>query len=127
GHFEMGGQDHFYLEGQVAVATPGEDGQVHLLSSTQHPSEEQHLVALLLNLSSADVTVEVRRMGGAFGGKETQAALFAAAAALVAHRTGRPAKFRCDRDDDMILTGKRHPFQVRYQVGHDDEGRLLAL
>jgi xanthine dehydrogenase large subunit len=127
GRFEMGGQDHFYLEGQVAVATPGEDGQVHLLSSTQHPSEVQHLVAELLNLSSADVTVEVRRMGGAFGGKETQAALFAAAAALVAHRTGRPAKFRCDRDDDMILTGKRHPFAVRYDVGHDDEGRLLAL
>ncbi len=127
GRFEIGGQDHFYLEGQVAVATPGEDGQLHLLSSTQHPSEVQHLVALLLNLSSADVTVEVRRMGGAFGGKETQAALFAAAAALVAHRTGRPAKFRCDRDDDMILTGKRHPFAVAYEVGHDHEGRLLAL
>jgi len=127
GRFEMGGQDHFYLEGQVAVATPGEDGQLHLLSSTQHPSEVQHLVAALLNLASADVTVEVRRMGGAFGGKETQAALFAAAAALVAHRTGRPAKFRCDRDDDMILTGKRHPFAVVYEVGHDDVGRLLAL
>ncbi|VWX46686.1 xanthine dehydrogenase molybdopterin binding subunit [Novosphingobium sp. 9U] len=127
GRFAMGGQDHFYLEGQVAVATPGEDGQVHLLSSTQHPSEVQHLVANLLNLTSADVTVEVRRMGGAFGGKETQAALFAAAAALVAHRTGRPAKFRCDRDDDMVLTGKRHPFEVAYEVGFDDEGRLHAL
>ncbi|KHK93293.1 xanthine dehydrogenase molybdopterin binding subunit [Novosphingobium malaysiense] len=127
GRFEMGGQDHFYLEGQVAVATPGEDGQVHILSSTQHPSEIQHLVADMLGLSSADVTVEVRRMGGAFGGKETQAALFAAAAALVAHKTGRPAKFRCDRDDDMVMTGKRHPFEVSYDVGYDDEGRLLAL
>jgi xanthine dehydrogenase large subunit len=127
GGFAMGGQDHFYLEGQVAVATPGEDGQVHVLSSTQHPSEVQHLVATLLGLASADVTVEVRRMGGAFGGKETQAALFAAAAALVAHRTGRPAKFRCDRDDDMIMTGKRHPFEVTYEVGFDGEGRLQAL
>ncbi len=89
GTFDMGGQDHFYLEGQVAVAKPGEDGQMHVLSSTQHPSEVQHLVAHLLHKSSADVTVEVRRMGGAFGGKETQAALFAAAAALVAHKTGR--------------------------------------
>jgi xanthine dehydrogenase large subunit len=127
GRFEMGGQDHFYLEGQVAVATPGEDGQVHVLSSTQHPSEVQHLVARILGVSSADVTVEVRRMGGAFGGKETQAALFAAAAALVAHKTGRPAKFRCDRDDDMVMTGKRHPFEVSYEAGFDDHGRLLAL
>lgn len=127
GRFAMGGQDHFYLEGHVALATPGEDGQVHVLSSTQHPSEVQHLVAHLLGVSSADVTVEVRRMGGAFGGKETQAALFAAAAALVASRTGRPARFRCDRDDDMVMTGKRHPFVVRYEVGFDDEGHLLAL
>jgi len=127
GTFDMGGQDHFYLEGQVAVAKPGEDGQVHILSSTQHPSEVQHLVAHLLGKSSADVTVEVRRMGGAFGGKETQAALFAAAAALVAHKTGRPAKFRCDRDDDMVMTGKRHDFRVIYDVGFDGDGRLLAL
>jgi len=127
GRFTMGGQDHFYLEGQVALATPGEDGQVHVLSSTQHPSEVQHLVAHMLGLSSADVTVEVRRMGGAFGGKETQAALFAGAAALVATRTGRPAKFRCDRDDDMVMTGKRHPFEVAYEVGFDGEGHLQAL
>ncbi|MGA1797177.1 xanthine dehydrogenase molybdopterin binding subunit [Sphingomonas sp. 4RDLI-65] len=127
GSFAMGGQDHFYLEGQVAVATPGEDGQVHILSSTQHPSEIQHLVAHLLHRSSADITVEVRRMGGAFGGKETQAAAFAAAAALIADKTRRPAKFRCDRDDDMILTGKRHDFAVAYDVGYDDEGRILAL
>lgn len=127
GSFDIGGQDHFYLEGQVAVATPGEDGQMHLLSSTQHPSEVQHLVAHMLRLSSADVTVEVRRMGGAFGGKETQAALFAAAAALVAHRTGRPAKFRCDRDDDMVMTGKRHAFRIAYDAGFDEEGRVLGL
>jgi xanthine dehydrogenase large subunit len=127
GGFAMGGQDHFYLEGQVAIATPGEDGQVHILSSTQHPSEIQHLVAYMLDRNSADITVEVRRMGGAFGGKETQAAAFAAAAALVADTTGRPAKFRCDRDDDMIMTGKRHDFEIAYDVGYDDEGRILAL
>lgn len=127
GGFDMGGQDHFYLEGQVALATPGEDGQIHLFSSTQHPSEVQHLVAHMLHRSSADVTVEVRRMGGAFGGKETQAALFAAAAALVADKTGRPAKFRCDRDDDMAMTGKRHDFRVDYEVGFDDIGHILAL
>jgi xanthine dehydrogenase large subunit len=127
GRFAMGGQDHFYLEGQVSVATPLEDGQVHVVSSTQHPSEVQHLIANLLGLTSADVTVEVRRMGGAFGGKETQAALFAAACALVAAKTGRPAKFRCDRDDDMVLTGKRHEFEVGYDVGFDDEGRIVGL
>lgn len=127
GRFAMGGQDHFYLEGQIAIAMPGEDGQMHVLCSTQHPSEVQHLIAHMLHVSSADVTVEVRRMGGAFGGKETQAALFAAAAALVAAKTGRPAKFRADRDDDMVMTGKRHPFEVAYNVGFDDEGRLLAL
>jgi xanthine dehydrogenase large subunit len=127
GSFEMGGQDHFYLEGQIAIALPGEDGQVHVISSTQHPSEVQHLIAHMLDRPSSDVTVEVRRMGGAFGGKETQAAFFAAAAALVADRTGRPAKFRCDRDDDMVMTGKRHDFRIAYQVGFDDDGRVLAL
>lgn len=127
GGFDMGGQDHFYLEGQVAVATPGEDGQIHVLSSTQHPSEVQHLIAHMLHRNSADVTVEVRRMGGAFGGKETQAALFAAAAALVADKTGRPAKFRCDRDDDMVMTGKRHAFRITYDVGFDTQGHVLAL
>jgi xanthine dehydrogenase large subunit len=127
GRFDIGGQDHFYLEGQVAVARPGEDGQIHVVSSTQHPSEVQHLVAHLLGLPSADVTVEVRRMGGAFGGKETQAALFAAAAALVARLTGRSAKFRCDRDDDMVMTGKRHDFRIAYDVGCDAAGRVLAL
>jgi xanthine dehydrogenase large subunit len=127
GRLEMGGQEHFYLEGQVSLATPREDGQIHILCSTQHPSEVQHLVAHMLHLPSADVTVEVRRMGGAFGGKETQAALFAAAAALVASKTGRPAKFRVDRDDDMEMTGKRHDFVVGYDVGFDDQGRIEGI
>ncbi|NKJ41968.1 xanthine dehydrogenase molybdopterin binding subunit [Novosphingobium sp. SG720] len=127
GHLAMGGQDHFYLEGQIALARPLEDGQVHVLSSTQHPSEVQHLVAHMLGLSSADVTVEVRRMGGAFGGKESQAALYAAAAALVVYHTGRPAKFRADRDDDMVQTGKRHDFLVDYDVGFDADGRIEGL
>ncbi|PZU61056.1 MAG: xanthine dehydrogenase molybdopterin binding subunit [Sphingobium sp.] len=127
GKVVMGGQDHFYLEGQIALATPGEDGQVHLLSSTQHPSEVQHLVAHLLHVDSADVTVEIRRMGGGFGGKETQPAMFAAAAALVATKTGRPAKFRCDRDDDMAITGKRHDFAAQYDVGFDDAGRITGI
>jgi len=126
GSIEIGGQDHFYLEGQVALATPGEAGQVHVLCSTQHPSEVQHLIAEALGLTHADVTVEVRRMGGGFGGKETQAAAFAVAAALVATKTGRPAKFRVDRDDDMVLTGKRHDFVADYEVGFDDEGRVLG-
>jgi xanthine dehydrogenase large subunit len=127
GTLEMGGQEHFYLEGQVAMAIPGEDGQVHVLSSTQHPSEVQHLIAKVLGRSHADVTVEVRRMGGAFGGKETQAAAFAVAAALVAAKTGRPAKIRADRDDDIMMTGKRHEFSVGYDVGFDDDGRIDGI
>ncbi len=127
GRFELGGQEHFYLEGHVAMAVPGEDRTLHVLSSTQHPSEMQHLLAHLLKLRNADVTIEVRRMGGAFGGKETQAVLFAAAAALVAMKTGKPAKFRADRDDDMVLTGKRHDFATGFDVGFDQEGRILGL
>lgn len=127
GSLEIGGQEHFYLEGQAALATPGEQGRLHILSSTQHPSELQHLVALLLGRSHADITVEVRRMGGAFGGKETQAAPFAAAAALVAAKTGRPAKFRADRDDDMNFTGKRHDFVADYDVGFDGDGRITGI
>jgi xanthine dehydrogenase large subunit len=127
GSVEMGGQEHFYLEGQAALAIPGENGQLHVVSSTQHPSEVQHLIAALLNLSSADVTVEVRRMGGAFGGKETQAAAYAAACALVAARTGRPAKIRADRDDDMVMTGKRHDFTADYDVGFDGVGRIEGI
>jgi xanthine dehydrogenase large subunit len=127
GAIEIGGQEHFYLEGQAALATPGEQGQVHVLSSTQHPSEIQHLVAKLLGRSHAQVTVEVRRMGGAFGGKETQAAAFAVACALVADKTGRPARFRADRDDDMNSTGKRHDFTAEYDVGFDGDGRIGGI
>lgn len=127
GTLEMGGQEHFYLEGQAALATPGERGQIHVVSSTQHPSEVQHLIAELLGLRSADVTVEVRRMGGGFGGKETQAAAYAAACALVAAKTGRPAKIRADRDDDMAMTGKRHDFRADYDVGFDGEGRIEGI
>jgi xanthine dehydrogenase large subunit len=127
GAFAIGGQDHFYLEGQVALATPGEGGDVHVWSSTQHPSEVQHLVARVLDVPHTSVTIEVRRMGGGFGGKETQASLFAAAAALVAVKTGRPAKARPDRDEDMVMTGKRHDFEVAYDVGFDDAGVLTGL
>jgi xanthine dehydrogenase large subunit len=127
GTLAMGGQEHFYLEGQAALATPGEQGQLHIVSSTQHPSEIQHLVAALLGRNHAQIVVEVRRMGGAFGGKETQAAAFAVACALVAAKTGRPAKFRADRDDDMASTGKRHDFAVDYDVGFDGDGRIHAI
>ncbi len=127
GSFRIGGQDHFYLEGQIAFATPEEDGDVHVYSSTQHPSEVQHLVAHVLGLPSNAVTVEVRRMGGGFGGKETHPAMFAAMAALAATKTGRPAKLRLDRDDDMVMTGKRHDFKYDYDVGFDAEGKILGL
>jgi len=127
GHFSVGGQDHFYLEGQVCLAMPLEGGDVHVFSSTQHPSEVQHLVAGVLGVPSHAVTVELRRMGGGFGGKETQPALFAAAAALVAVTTGRAAKLCLDRDDDMIMTGKRHDFEIGYDVGFDGRGRITAI
>ncbi|MCK5425403.1 MAG: xanthine dehydrogenase molybdopterin binding subunit [Emcibacter sp.] len=127
GHFAVGGQDHFYLEGHICLVTPMEDGDVHIFSSTQHPSEVQNLVAHVLGVPSNAVTVELRRMGGGFGGKETQPALFASAAALVAVKTGRAAKLCLDRDDDMIMTGKRHDFEIDYDVGFDDTGRITAI
>ena len=127
GRISIGGQDHFYLEGQIAMAIPGEDDEVLVHSSTQHPSEVQHIVAHVLNIPANAVSIEVRRMGGAFGGKETQANLFAATAALVAKKTGRAAKLRPDRDDDMVITGKRHDFEVDYIVGFDDEGRIKGV
>jgi xanthine dehydrogenase large subunit len=127
GRIGMGGQDHFYLEGQVAFAVPSEDGDMLVWSSTQHPSEVQHLIAKVLAKPHHAVTVEVRRMGGGFGGKETQAAPFACMAALLAHRTGRPVKLRLDRDDDMLLTGKRHDFLIDYDVGFDDDGRIRGI
>ncbi|MDN6855166.1 xanthine dehydrogenase molybdopterin binding subunit [Pseudomonas sp. CAN2814] len=122
----IGGQEHFYLEGQASLALPGDDGSMLVHTSSQHPSEVQKLVAEVLAIPLAMVTVEVRRMGGGFGGKETQAAPFACLAALLAHKTGRAVKLRLPRADDMRLTGKRHPFHNRYRIGFDDDGRLLA-
>ena len=127
GKMAIGGQDHFYLEGQIAMAIPGEDDEVTVLTSTQHPSEIQHMVALVLGVPNSAVTAECRRMGGAFGGKETQGNLFACIAALVAKKTGRAAKIRPDRDDDMVITGKRHDFIADYAVGFDDEGRIQGV
>jgi xanthine dehydrogenase large subunit len=127
GTLHVGGQDHFYLEGQVAYAIPGEVGDMLVHSSTQHPTEVQHTVAKVLGLPDNAVTVEVRRMGGGFGGKESQPALIAAIAALVAAKTGRPAKLRLDRDDDMVMTGKRHDFRIDYEVGFDAEGRIRGI
>ncbi len=127
GQIRTGGQDHFYLEGQASLAVPCEDGDMMIHTSSQHPSEVQHLVAQALGRPDNAVTVEVRRMGGAFGGKETQAAQWAVIAALLADRTGRPVKIRLDRDDDMISTGKRHDFRIRYDVGFDDDGRIQAV
>ncbi|MDH0289067.1 xanthine dehydrogenase molybdopterin binding subunit [Pseudomonas sp. GD04087] len=122
----IGGQEHFYLEGQASLALPGDDGGMLVHTSSQHPSEVQKLVAEVLAIPLAKVTVEVRRMGGGFGGKETQAAPFACLAALLAHKTGRAVKLRLPRADDMRLTGKRHPFHNHYRIGFDHEGRLLA-
>ncbi|WP_151995889.1 xanthine dehydrogenase molybdopterin binding subunit [Buttiauxella massiliensis] len=127
GQFHIGGQEHFYLEGQIAVVQPGEDGCVTVWSSTQHPTEVQKLVASVLGVTMNKVTVDMRRMGGGFGGKETQAAGIACHAALVAALTGRPAKMRLSRRDDMRITGKRHPFFVRYDVGFTDEGMLNGV
>jgi xanthine dehydrogenase large subunit len=124
GAFRVGGQEHFYLEGQVALAIPGEDGDVFVYSSTQHPTEVQHVVARVLDIPDAYVTCETRRMGGGFGGKESQATQWAVTAALAARVTGRPCKLRLDRDDDFILTGKRHDFRCDWRVGFDPEGRI---
>jgi xanthine dehydrogenase large subunit len=126
GSLSVGGQDQFYLEGQIAMALPAED-DMYVYSSTQHPGEVQHLVAAAIGKESKDVVVECRRMGGAFGGKESQPALIACIAALVAQKTGRPCKFRMDRDDDMIMTGKRHDFEIDYEVGFGDAGRIEGI
>ena len=127
GALRCGGQEHFYLEGQVALAIPGERDELLVHSSTQHPTEVQHLVAAALGIPNAAVTVELRRLGGGFGGKETQAALYAIGAALLARATGRPVKLRADRDDDIIGTGKRHDFLFGYEAGFDAQGAIEAL
>ncbi len=127
GEMRIGGQDHFYLEGHISFAIPGEDDEITVHSSTQHPSETQHMVGQVLGVPANAVTINVRRMGGAFGGKETQANLFAAVAALAAKKYRCAVKIRPDRDDDMTATGKRHDFHVGYKVGFDDDGRIEAV
>nr|HET7859624.1 xanthine dehydrogenase molybdopterin binding subunit [Caldimonas sp.] len=124
--FDVGGQEQFYLEGQVSYAVPREDRGVFVACSTQHPSEMQHLVAKCLGLHSHHVQVECRRMGGGFGGKESQSALFACVAAIAATRLGRPVKLRLDRDDDFLATGRRHCFHYELEAGYDDDGRIVG-
>lgn len=126
GSFEVGGQEQFYLEGQISYAIPRENDGLLVHCSTQHPSEMQHLVAHALNLHAHHVQVECRRMGGGFGGKESQSALFACVAAVAAKKLGRPVKLRLDRDDDFLITGRRHCFWYEYEVGYDDDGRVLG-
>ncbi len=127
GRIEIGGQEHFYLEGHAAAALPQDDGGMVVHASTQHPTEIQHKVAQALNLPFGAVRVEVRRMGGGFGGKESQGNALAVACAVAARHTGRPCKMRYDRDDDMVITGKRHDFRIDYEAGFDDEGRILGV
>jgi xanthine dehydrogenase molybdopterin binding subunit/xanthine dehydrogenase small subunit len=127
GEFEYGGQEHFYLETQAAWAEAGEDDTVLVNSSTQHPTEIQTIVCEVLGLARHKVVVQAPRMGGGFGGKETQGNAFAAIVALAARKTGRPVRIQLDRDVDMMLTGKRHPFHAKFRVGHDRDGRLLAM
>jgi len=124
GRIDIGGQEHFYLEGQAALAMPAEDGDITVYCSTQHPTEIQHKVADALSLASNAVTVETRRMGGGFGGKESQGNLPAILSALAVQATGRPAKTVYDRDDDFMLTGKRHDVRIDYHVGFDSDGRI---
>ncbi|MBC8055513.1 MAG: xanthine dehydrogenase molybdopterin binding subunit [Rhizobiales bacterium] len=126
GTLEVGGQEQFYLEGQISYAIPKEGGGMHVHCSTQHPSEMQHLVAHALKLHAHDVQVECRRMGGGFGGKESQSALFACVAAVAAAKLRRPVKLRLDRDDDFLITGRRHCFWYEYEAGYDDAGRVLG-
>jgi len=127
GSFEVGGQEHFYLEGQIAYALPLEQNQWWVYSSTQHPGEVQHWVSHALGLANHSVKVECRRMGGGFGGKETQAGHLAVWASIAARKFGRAVKLRLDRDDDFMVTGKRHPFAYHYTVGFDDSGLLSGL
>ncbi len=127
GTLSIGGQDHFYLEGQVSLAVPQENGQMLVYCSTQHVSEVQELIARALDVENNGVIVETRRMGGAFGGKETQAAQWAVIAALIANETKRPANLCLDRDSDMIMTGKRHDFFVEYKVGFSGKGIVEGI
>ncbi|WP_022702696.1 xanthine dehydrogenase molybdopterin binding subunit [Pseudorhodobacter ferrugineus] len=127
GEMEVGGQEHFYLEGQIAAAIPQEGGDMLIHSSTQHPTEIQHKVAHALHVPMHGVRVETRRMGGGFGGKESQGNALAIACAIAARDTGLPCKMRYDRDDDMMITGKRHDLRIRYRAGFDDTGRVTGV
>ena len=127
GRIEMGGQEHFYLEGQAALALPQEGGDMVVHSSTQHPTEIQHKVAEALGVPMHGVRCEIRRMGGGFGGKESQGNALAVACAVAARATGRPCKMRYDRDDDIMITGKRHDFRIDYDVGFDADGALMGV
>lgn len=127
GRFDVGGQEHFYLESQVCAVLPQEGGDMLVLASSQHPTEIQHKVAHALHLPMSAVRVEVRRMGGGFGGKESQGNWLAVACAVAASRTGRPCKMRYDRDDDMVITGKRHDLRILYRAGFDDQGKLAGV
>lgn len=127
GRIRIGGQEHFYLEGQNSMAIPQEDGQMLVYTSTQGLADMQRKVAAVLGVVNSEVTVQTRRMGGGFGGKETQAAWFACIAAWLARKAGQPVKIRLDRDDDMTVTGKRCSFLIDYKVGFDDEGRIQGI
>ena len=123
GEMLLGGQEQFYLEGQISYAVPKDDDGMHVYCSTQHPTEMQHLVAHALNVASHNVLVECRRMGGGFGGKESQSGLFACCAAIAAWKLLCPVKLRPDRDDDMMVTGKRHDFHYTYRSRLRRQGR----
>jgi xanthine dehydrogenase molybdopterin binding subunit len=127
GELRTGAAEHWYLESQAALSIPGEGTEITVYSSSQNPSETQAVVAEVLGLKKKDVVVEVRRMGGAFGGKETQANHTACWSALLSRATGHPVKIRLFRDDDMIMTGKRHRFLIRYEAGFDDEGKVRGV
>ena len=126
GKFNTGSQEHFYLEGQVCLVVPQEDNNLTVYSSTQHPSETQQIIAKMLKQKSNSITVMVRRIGGGFGGKETNF-MTAAICALLSYKTGKPIKLRLDRDDDIIITGKRHDFYSEYEVGFNDNGKIQGL
>ena len=127
GRIDMGGQEHFYLEGQAACALPQDDGEMVVHSSTQHPTEIQHKVAEALGVPMHQVRCEVRRMGGGFGGKESQGNALAVACSVAAHKSGRPCKMRYDRDDDMMITGKRHDFRIDYRAAVEPDGKITGL
>ncbi|HXW60881.1 MAG TPA: molybdopterin cofactor-binding domain-containing protein, partial [Myxococcota bacterium] len=127
GNIMLGGAEHFYLENQGTIAYPLEDGHLEIHCSTQHPTEVQHVVAEALGLPQSKIVTITKRLGGGFGGKETQAAPFAVYAALVAHHCKRPARLVLSKDDDMVMTGKRNPYLVDYEVGFDEQGKIQGL